>query len=235
MAQSVQDVARAYGFPEDRGDQYVCLMQGKPFILTGGLQYLMDQRWEDEYTVKAVLPTVEEYDLVRRMQGIGEQEGFVVFKGVVTVSDGKTFEDFGTASPRNMRGFVKFEDHGVHMASRRATNRAMRLACNVGLTSVDELDGSNGPTEDRKTTQVSMPSRVLPPVEEEDPQVVALKQKLSEAHADGYLTSTEHERAVAFISGAGVTEAMIRLTEERLDKKVDEVEKQAEVEGKQME
>ena len=86
------------------------------------------------------MPTKEEYALLRQMMGLKDEEPLVVMRGEVWV-DGlaRPFVDYGTTTPKNLKGFVRFSDYPLEMATRRATNRAMRLATATGMCSVDEL------------------------------------------------------------------------------------------------
>ena len=74
------------------------------------------------------------------MMGLKDEEPLVVMRGEVWV-DGlaRPFVDYGTTTPKNLKGFVRFSDYPLEMATRRATNRAMRLATATGMCSVDEL------------------------------------------------------------------------------------------------
>ena len=133
----------------------VIILKGKEYITAGGLQARLFKRYEGKSTaIKALLPTTEEVALVRSMMGLqGNSSPLVVMRGEVWVEGFEhPFVDYGTASPLNLRGYIKFEDYPLEMASRRATNRALRLATATGMTSVDELPGDgNGedPGEDR--------------------------------------------------------------------------------------
>ena len=225
--QSLQGVAKAYGFPVEGIDNYVAMMQGKPCVLTGGLLYKMDQKFGAKYTVKAVLASPEQHALIKDMMGV---EGpIVVFKGVVETEHG-TFEDWGTASPQNLKGFVKFSDYGVEMASRRATNRAMRLACNVGLVSVDELPGggTNGGQSNNahRTTGDSQkpPGKPVPQRQvamATDAAINAFKERLNTAVRTGSLTQEQFTTALTKVSGP-TPQALLDTLTAHLDKVLDE-------------
>ena len=86
------------------------------------------------------MPSKEEYALLRRMMGLKDEEPLVVMRGEVWVEGlARPFVDYGTTTPKNLKGFVRFSDYPLEMATRRATNRAMRLATATGMCSVDEL------------------------------------------------------------------------------------------------
>ena len=93
-----------------------------------------------KFAVQAVMPSKEEYGLLRRMMGLKDEEPLVVMRGEVWV-DGldRPFVDYGTTTPKNLKGFIRFSDYPLEMATRRATNRAMRLATATGMCSVDEI------------------------------------------------------------------------------------------------
>ena len=116
-------------------------IQNDPYITSAGLQYKMLQTYKPgKFAVQAVMPSKEEYALLRRMMGLKDEEPLVVMRGEVWV-DGlaRPFVDYGTTTPKNLKGFVRFSDYPLEMATRRATNRAMRLATATGMCSVDEL------------------------------------------------------------------------------------------------
>ena len=139
-------IAQAEGFPTENAENYVAMLQGKPFVTTAGLQFKMEQKYTGGWAVKAVLPTPEEYALFREM--VDTTDAMVVMKGIVEVvinGEVRTFQDYGTAHAGNMKGFVTMATYPIEMACRRATNRAMRLATQTGMASVDELDGSQTP------------------------------------------------------------------------------------------
>lgn len=238
--QALAKIAEQYGFPPEQPDQYLALMQGKPCVLTGGLLYKMEKKFGDKYTVKAVLPPPEHVELFKDMMGVDGP--LVVIKGVVETEHG-TFEDWGTASPRNLKGFVKFEDYGVEMASRRATNRAMRLATNIGLTSVDELPGGDTtggqsnhayrPTGDsEKPPGKPVPGRQVSMAS--DAEIKAFKGRLNSAVRDGYLTQEQFNTARTKVAGPTPTELLDTLMA-HLDRVIAEKNAQAEAEGKAME
>ena len=96
-----------------------------------------------KFAVQALIPSPEEYALLRRMMGLKEEDPLVVVRGEVWIEGfDRPFVDYGTATPNNLRGFVRFADYPLEMATRRATNRAMRLATATGMCSVDEVKES---------------------------------------------------------------------------------------------
>ena len=134
-------IAESEGFPTEKIDEFVVFIQNDPYITSAGLQYKMLQTYKaGKFAVQAVMPTKEEYALLRQMMGLKDEEPLVVMRGEVWV-DGlaRPFVDYGTTTPKNLKGFVRFSDYPLEMATRRATNRAMRLATATGMCSVDEL------------------------------------------------------------------------------------------------
>ena len=136
-----KQIAESEGFPIGKIDEFVVFIQNDPYITSAGLQYKMLQTYKvGKFAVQAVMPSKEEYALLRRMMGLKDEEPLVVMRGEVWV-DGlaRPFVDYGTTTPKNLKGFVRFSDYPLEMATRRATNRAMRLATATGMCSVDEL------------------------------------------------------------------------------------------------
>ena len=136
-----KQIAESEGFPIGKIDEFVVFIQNDPYITSAGLQYKMLQTYKaGKFAVQAVIPSKEEYALLRRMMGLKDEEPLVVMRGEVWV-DGlaRPFVDYGTTTPKNLKGFVRFSDYPLEMATRRATNRAMRLATATGMCSVDEL------------------------------------------------------------------------------------------------
>lgn len=63
-----------------------------------------------------------------------------VVKSRVTMKDGTTFTGYGDATKENVNSMIS--KHLLRMAETRATNRALRLATNIGMTSIEELGGA---------------------------------------------------------------------------------------------
>ena len=128
--------------PHSRG--FMIRMGDKDYITTEGLLYLMGEMYP-EYSVRAEVPTEDEISRLRYMMTIPEDKPMVIMRGVVETDKG-TFVDYGTTSPINLTGFVKFSHYPIEMACRRATNRAMRIATGAG-TSIDEMDTEIAPNK----------------------------------------------------------------------------------------
>jgi len=145
-----KQIAESEGFPLNRIDELVAFISDVPYITGAGLQFKMLATYKaGKFAVQAIMPTAEEYALVRRMMGLKDEDPLVIMRGEVWVQGfERPFIDYGTASPKNLKGFVRFSDYPLEMATRRATNRAMRLATATGMCSVDELPDSAGNPHD---------------------------------------------------------------------------------------
>ena len=145
MAARVEEIrtqiAEAEGFPPEKVDEFVVFIGEDSYITSAGLQFKMLQKYKPgKFAVQALIPSQEEYALLRRMMGLKDEEPLVVMRGEVWVEGfDRPFVDYGTATPKNLKGFVRFSDYPLEMATRRATNRAMRLATATGMCSVDEI------------------------------------------------------------------------------------------------
>ena len=141
-----KQIAESEGFPIEKIDEFVVFIGEDPYITSSGLQFKMLQIYKaGKFAVQALMPSPEEYALLRRMMGLKDDEPLVVMRGEVWV-DGfeRPFVDYGTATPRNLKGFIRFSDYPLEMATRRAANRAMRLATATGICSVDEIKEPEG-------------------------------------------------------------------------------------------
>ena len=146
MPDRIEQIAESENFPIEKIGEFVVFIQNEPYITSAGLQYKMLQTYKaGKFAVQAVMPSQEEYALLRRMMGLKDDEPLVVMRGEVWV-DGldRPFVDYGTTTPKNLKGFVRFSDYPLEMATRRATNRAMRLATATGMCSVDEIQAGTG-------------------------------------------------------------------------------------------
>lgn len=64
-----------------------------------------------------------------------------IVKAVVTTEDGKRFEGYGDANPRNVNSMIA--NHIIRMAETRAKARALRDLTNIGMTAIEELGGED--------------------------------------------------------------------------------------------
>ena len=151
MAKMIEEVrksiAESEGFPIEKIDEFIAFIGEEPYVTSAGLQFKMLQQYKPgKFAVQALIPSQEEYALLRRMMGLKDEEPLVVVRGEVWVEGfGRPFVDYGTTTPKNLKGFVRFSDYPLEMATRRATNRAMRLATATGMCSVDEIKESVEP------------------------------------------------------------------------------------------
>lgn len=137
--QKLEQFAVREGFPVEKAEQFLVFFQGNdtPFVTTAGLDWLMEQKFDKGYTVRAIPPTLDELAALQAMY----PTPCTIMRGEVWPNGyERPFVDYGTTSDINLRGFVKYNAYGIEMACRRATNRAKRLASGCGLTSADEID-----------------------------------------------------------------------------------------------
>ena len=90
-----------------------------------------------------------------------ENDMTAICKATAHTKDGNMYTDIGDASPMSVD--KRLVPHIIRMASTRAKARALRDMCNVGMCSVEELDGSvreldNGKQGSKPTTPPSKPS-----------------------------------------------------------------------------
>ena len=230
----LQKVAKAEGFPTENIDAYVVMLQGKPFITSAGLHHKLKQRFGEAWYVRAEIASAEEHDLIRDSTGI---EHIVVCRGVVEVKvDGEThtYEDFGTAHAGNMKGFVTMATYPLEMASRRATNRAMRLAVQTGMTSVDEMDARQDmsqntaqrtPGAQGTRTQHNRPGTHPEKDRASKTAIDGYKHAVLSAHKAGVLDADEYAAAKSVADNPrGVLKATLDKAQARLQERVDEFE-----------
>lgn len=143
------EISQSENFPMEKMDEFVAWIQNEPYITGAGLQWKMLEVYGvGKFSVQATMPTENEYSLLRSMMGLNDEDPLVVMRGEVWVEGfDRPFIDYGTTSPKNLKGFVKFSDYPLEMATRRATNRAMRLATATGMCSVDEIQQAPLPKE----------------------------------------------------------------------------------------
>lgn len=129
--QKKQETPETSGTEKDNIPQeYIILLQGKNFITHQGLLYMAHQKG-----VEAIITEM-----------IGEPtDKFVMMKATVTMPEGRVFTGYGDASIVNVNAMIS--KHLPRMAETRAINRALRLATNIGMTSLEEL-GDNKTEED---------------------------------------------------------------------------------------
>ena len=103
-------------------NDYIISLQGKEYILFNGLLYLAHKQG-----LKSIHTEIIEHN---------RSEGFCIVKATVTGEKG-TFSSYGDACPATCG--KKIKDAYIRMADTRATCRALRFFCGIGITSLDEL------------------------------------------------------------------------------------------------
>ena len=226
----LESTARAEGFPVEHADKYMCVLQGKVFVLTAGLLYKLEQKFPGGWFVRSELPSAEEHALVCDMTGIDQ---IAVMRGVVEVKvDGEThtYEDFGTCHAGNAKGFVSMQTYPIELASRRATNRAMRLAVQTGVTSLDEtdgvqMDGQRRPQSPPQRTPQTQAGKYPANASATKNDIATYMHKLLGAHKDGVLDDEEYAAGKAIADNPrGVLKTVLDKALDRLQARVDQFE-----------
>ena len=171
-------------------------LQNKRYVTTEGLLYLMGDQYK-KYSVRPEIPTVDEVMQIRQMMGLDTGDPLVVIRGVVETDRG-AFVDYGTTSPKNLKGFVKFSDYPLEMACRRATNRAMRIATGAG-TSIDEIDTEVEPQQQPEVVDTKPATNGQPNQKERmatDQRKAAIRSKLSELESEGKTPEDDYRNKI---------------------------------------
>ncbi len=67
-----------------------------------------------------------------------EENGYCcIVKATITIRDGHTYTGYGDAAPYNVGKMI--QPHIIRMAETRAKARALRDACDIGMTAFEEL------------------------------------------------------------------------------------------------
>jgi hypothetical protein len=104
--------------------EFVTKLQGKEYITHEGLLLMAHNKG-----LKSI-----DTDMVNVFE-----DGTIVFKTVVTDSEGNFFTGYGDANDDNVNKMIA--KHKIRMAETRSINRALRLMTGIGMCSVDELGG----------------------------------------------------------------------------------------------
>ena len=155
-------IAKAEGFPEDAVESFVVFIGDAPYINAAGLQFKMQLQYgQGKFAVQSVMPTREEYALIRDMLGLELDAPLCVMRGEVWIEGfERPFVDYGTGCPNNMKGFIKFSAYALEMTCRRATNRAMRLATHTQMCSIDEINQGADKDEDEQPKTDATPGQL---------------------------------------------------------------------------
>ncbi len=164
-----------------------------------------------------------------------DNEHTAIVKATIRMKDGSTFEEFGDASPRNVN--ARIAAALIRMASTRAKGRALRDACNIGQTMLEELGdeeaagkvagtaGSARPSAERRTPSAEETFRANGRVFTRKELTVALMRHLERARELGLPTDAidaetdalgelwEHGRHLAAMIRAAEEEAAQRKKE----------------------
>lgn len=105
-------------------------MGGKPYITKAGLSFVGMKLGVKTVRVEPVRWSFEK-------QPDGQQ--IAIARATVTMDDGREYVDYGIAHKDNCTSMISQGGNLDHMASTRASNRALRLATACGYCSVEEL------------------------------------------------------------------------------------------------
>lgn len=127
--------------------KYIVNIKGKDFVQYEGL--LTDATENHELFSMAV----ELLQIPNK-----ENDMTAICKATAHTKDGNMYADVGDASPKSVDNYLV--PHIIRMASTRAKARALRDLCNVGMCSIEELDGNvreldNGKPSNKTTTTKS--------------------------------------------------------------------------------
>lgn len=200
-----QRIAASEGFPIEKVEEFVAWMGDRPYITGAGLQWKMLETYgAGKFAIQSTIPCEQEYTLLCRMMGLADNDPLVVVKGEVWVEGfERPFTDFGTASPKNLKGFVKFSDYPLEMAVRRATNRAMRLATATGLCSVDEID-TDAPLQIAGSEQSDPPASTRKPAPPQgQPQKQAQPAQQQAVDPDAPIGQENAQKLIAYAKEHG--------------------------------
>lgn len=107
-------------------EQFILLIEGKPFVLYDGLLHVAQEEGIKELSVS-----------IQQIPSFENGNTAIAIAKVVT-SDGAIFIDVGDASPESVSEY-KFIPHLLRVASTRAKARVLRDAYGIAMTSVEEL------------------------------------------------------------------------------------------------
>jgi hypothetical protein len=130
-------------------EQFVMLIEGKPFVLYAGLLHVAQEEGIQELSVSIEqIPNCE--------------NGHTAIATAKAVTDeGSVFIDVGDASPESV-GADKFIPHLLRVASTRAKARVLRDAYGIAMRSIEELviGGASNRRDDIHSSQHNRPTLV---------------------------------------------------------------------------
>lgn len=103
-------------------NNHITTLQGKEYILFSGLLYLAHKQG-----LQSIKTEIIEHN---------RNEKYCIVKATVTGKKG-SYSSFGDADPKTCG--KKIQDAYIRMADTRATARALRFFCGIGMTALDEL------------------------------------------------------------------------------------------------
>jgi len=165
----------------------ITILSGNPYPNTAGLLYKVKEVAKSEGTfVKRISATPmldgENKPIIAKQVG-----DTALFKGIVEFGNGMTFEDIGEANPTNIK-MSTIRPYANSMASRRATNRAMRLATMMGTTSLEEIN-----EEENESNQTKAVDEAPPLTENEYAEIFEDVNVIDSVHnADDLAKAKEH-------------------------------------------
>lgn len=115
-------------------DEFRIERHGKTYILFAGLLAEAHNR-----NLKSVETEIIEYKFADGKNGLEPQ--YAIVKATVTMEDGGSYQGIGDATLSNVGGGIK--PHLIRMAETRSVARALRLATNIGVTSLEEMGGED--------------------------------------------------------------------------------------------
>jgi len=125
------------GLSEDHIKEYFIKGPGDGiFIKKAGLYYKLNKKYgiETPRQIKTLTPSIEEYELYRKMQGIKDGAPFACFKATLKIKE-DYFEDMGTAHLGNCYN----KEYLIEMATTRSTLRCIRQATDCNFCSAEEI------------------------------------------------------------------------------------------------
>lgn len=105
-------------------------MGGKPYITKAGLSFVGMKAGVRSVKVQPIRWSFEKYP---------DGQQVAIASATVTMDDGREYQDYGIAHTGNTTAMIVKGGNLDHMASTRASNRALRLATACGYCSIEEL------------------------------------------------------------------------------------------------
>lgn len=113
----------------DIPQQFVMKLGDKPYVMKAGLLFMAKKMGVKGIVVKHLHWSFAKDDMA----------GVAICEATVTLSDGSVYTDIGVAHKENTNQMIVKGGNLDHMASTRASNRALRLATACGMCSIEEI------------------------------------------------------------------------------------------------